>query len=81
MLRLEYKLREEKATAKKLNIRPLRKRKSLKQKELACRIGVTNSYLCQIEKGIRTPSLDVLLRLSDELGCKIDDMFEEDQIA
>lgn len=68
--------------AKTLNIKPLRESRNLKKIELADRIKVTCAYICQLEKGERNPSMSVLLRLSDELECSIDDLFQEDgQIA
>jgi len=38
----------------------LRTYHQLSQTELANKLDVSNSYLCEIEKGIKTPGLDLL---------------------
>lgn len=38
----------------------LRTYHQLTQTELAGKLDISNSYLCEIEKGIKTPSLDLL---------------------
>lgn len=45
-----------------------RRRKRWTQIELAARSGIDNSYISQLEKGMKTPTLDVMLRLSKALG-------------
>ena len=42
----------------KNKILSLRLKKGLTQKEIACILGITTSYLGMIEKGVRKPSLD-----------------------
>ena len=37
-----------------------RKELGLTQKDVACRIGISHSALCQYEKGQRNPSIDIL---------------------
>lgn len=38
----------------------------LKQNELAERINVSNSYISEIEKGTKTPSLDLIQKYAEE---------------
>ena len=48
-------------------IRDLRIKKEIKQKDLALKSGIKPTYLSQIEKGQKTPTLDVLERISKAL--------------
>lgn len=45
-----------------------RRRKCWSQVELGARSGLDNSYISQLEKGLKTPTLDAMLRLSKALG-------------
>ncbi len=49
-------------------IHRLRRQQSLTQQELAKKIGVNASYIGPLEKGMKSPSLAVLQKLSEELG-------------
>ncbi|ADI30561.1 helix-turn-helix transcriptional regulator [Methylotenera versatilis] len=40
----------------------LRTYHQLSQTELAIKLEVSNSYLCEIEKGVKSPSLDLLAK-------------------
>lgn len=53
-------------------LRRLRKERKLTQKELAGRIGVKNSVIRFYEVGDRTPSLEVLVKLSKALHVSTD---------
>jgi transcriptional regulator with XRE-family HTH domain len=44
----------------------------LTQSQLAERVGITQAFLAEIEKGRKRPSLDVLEKLCDALGCSAD---------
>ncbi len=48
-------------------VRALRERLGLTQKELAAQMGMTPSFISQLEKSLISPSLDSLLRLSEKL--------------
>jgi transcriptional regulator with XRE-family HTH domain len=50
--------------------RDLRKRRKLTQGEVASRVGITATYLSQIEKGQRNPTLAVIVGLARALGVK-----------
>ncbi len=49
-------------------IRTLRKKIGMTQKELAEQVGLTPSFISQLEKNLISPSLDSLLRLSEKLN-------------
>ena len=53
-------------------LRKLRKERKLTQKELAGLIGVKNSVISFYEVGDRTPSLEVLIKLSKALHISTD---------
>jgi putative transcriptional regulator len=59
-------------TAEKLGRAIKKKRidKGIRQQELAAKIGVTSSYLSQVERG-RAPSYALLLKIADALEMKI----------
>lgn len=48
-------------------LKQLRKKKGINQELLAKRIGVTQTYLSLLESGRKTPSINLLNSLSDEL--------------
>jgi len=61
-----------------LNKEEIRNRRVLQrmtQKELAEKANVDRSYISQIESGKVTPTLSVLERLANALGCSIKDFF------
>jgi transcriptional regulator with XRE-family HTH domain len=58
------------------NIKKLRERKALTQDELSERANIHISYIGQIERGLRYPSLKILFRIADALEVKITDLFE-----
>lgn len=43
----------------------------LKQNELAHRLGVSGSHISEVEKGIKTPSLDLIEKYSREFGLPV----------
>jgi transcriptional regulator with XRE-family HTH domain/KaiC/GvpD/RAD55 family RecA-like ATPase len=49
-------------------IRTLRKKLGMTQKELAEQVGLTPSFISQLEKNLISPSLDSLLKLSEKLN-------------
>jgi len=54
-------------------LKEMRKRKGLTQKELADKISVSESYICQIENG-KMVSLPKLDKMAEALGCKVKDL-------
>jgi len=56
------------------NVRRRRNRRGLMAKDLAAQAGLSVSYVCDIENGRANPSLPVLVKLAELLGCSIDDL-------
>jgi len=55
------------------NLRQLRKARGLTQAQLARVCGITESYICRLERGKETnPSLNTMIRLSTILGVSLD---------
>lgn len=64
-----------------VNIRSIRKKQNLSQKELAERVHLSQTVLCRYELGVRTPRLQVAKRIADALGCTVDELIEADESA
>jgi transcriptional regulator with XRE-family HTH domain len=54
------------------NVRLFRKQRGLTQEELALNAGMKRSYVSDLERGIRNPTVRALGRLSDALGVRPD---------
>lgn len=52
-------------------LRLIRVYHDLKQKQVAERLGISTSYLSEIEKGHKTPTLDLIQRYSDQFDLPI----------
>lgn len=63
------------------NLKILRKRKGTTQKDVAEFIGVTTSAYGQYEVGTRSPSLDILSKLSDYFGVSIDTILGREELT
>jgi transcriptional regulator with XRE-family HTH domain len=50
------------------NLRILRKQKGLSQEELAFQAGINRNYVGQIEREEKSPTIDVIEKLSVSLG-------------
>ena len=60
------------------NLKLARIRAELTQKELAKRVGITNKYLSQIERGVSlNPSKGIMERISKELNTSVQELFFE----
>ncbi len=60
-------------------LRKLRKERNLTQKQLASLIGVKNSVISFYEVGERTPSLEVMIKLSKALHVSTDTLLGIDK--
>jgi transcriptional regulator with XRE-family HTH domain len=60
-----------------LKIRELRTHQGKKLKELSQKVGVTASFLSQVERGVAVPSISSLKKISDALGISISSFFDE----
>ena len=58
------------------NIKKNRERKGWTQEKLAEKADIHLSYIGQIERGIRYPSLKILFKISDALEANISDLFK-----
>lgn len=61
----------------KNNLKALRIKARLKQTNLAEMLGVTTGYISLVEKGLRTPSTTVTLKILSALKCKINDLYPQ----
>lgn len=51
-----------------------RKKRKLKQKEVAAILGIPHRYLSDIETGRKYPKINLLAMLADVLGVSIDEL-------
>ena len=56
------------------SIRHIRESKGMTQAELAEKINVTQSMLCQIERGTKAPSLPLSTEIAAALNCTLNDL-------
>lgn len=56
-------------------LRQLRTQHEISQEELALRADVTPSYVSQIERGIRNPTVLMIELLCEAMGCSVIDFF------
>jgi len=59
----------------KNRIREFRKKKGLRQTDLARLVGIFQSELSEIERGIRKPSVYLAKKIAKALGVGLDDLF------
>ena len=51
-----------------MNIKEKRERLGISQKELAEKVGISQSFLCDIEQGRSNPSIDTAVKLAEALN-------------
>ncbi len=56
------------------NIREAREQRRISQRELSKLAGMTESYICLLEKGGRCPSMYVFHKICEALGLKMSGM-------
>ncbi len=54
------------------NIRYLRKQRGLSQEQLALHADITPSYMGQVERGEKNPTVDVLSKIAQALGLSLE---------
>lgn len=59
------------------NIKELRKKQGITQKQLANRLGVERSRVSQWEIGYCSPKASYLPKLAKALNCELNDFFEK----
>ncbi|WP_129408058.1 helix-turn-helix transcriptional regulator [Marinitoga lauensis] len=62
----------------KNRIRELRKSKRLTTVELANIAEISQSYLSELEQGLKTPTIPIARRIAKALGCELNDVFPEE---
>lgn len=55
-------------------IRHLMKGKDIRSKDLAAKIGISESMMSFILSGLREPSVQILVRIAKTLECSVDDI-------
>ena len=61
------------------NIRRIRKERGLTETHIAKQTQVTPQMICQIERGTRSPSLQLGAEIARVLGCSLEDLLAERQ--
>ena len=56
------------------NIRAIRKRKRIYQKDLAAAANISQPFLHDLEKGNRNAKIETLQRIAEALNCTVDDL-------
>lgn len=56
-------------------VKEYRKERNITQEQLASLVGISRKYLSMIERNRTTPSIDVVVRLSEELSVNVERLF------
>ena len=56
------------------NLKYLRERKDFSVKEISAALGITERAYYNYEKGVRDPSLNMLIKIANVYGCSLDDL-------
>lgn len=59
------------------NVKTKRKQAKMTQKQLAKKVGVTSSYISQIENDIKDPAMRVGGKIAKVFGCTLDELSGE----
>ena len=59
------------------NVRRCRKLRGMTQEQLALEVGMERSYVSDLERGTRNPSVRALGRLAEALGVEPKELLEE----
>ena len=59
------------------NIQRIRTERGISQRELAKKVGITQAMICQIEREIRNPSLQVAAIIAATLNCNLEDLLQK----
>ena len=62
-----------------MNIKKLRERAGMQQAELAEKVGVSQSMICQIERGTKACSIPLGADIARELNCEIGDLMNAER--
>lgn len=61
------------------NVFRIRIDKKLSRNELAMKVGVSQQFIQQLEKGKKNPSINTAKKLACALGCTIDELLSENK--
>ena len=61
------------------NVFRIRIDKKLSRNELAMKVGVSQQFIQQLEKGKKNPSINTAKKLAFALGCTIDELLSENK--
>ena len=61
-------------------IKEYRDKKSISQIDLAKKVGIAVSTLCDIENNKQNPSLPIAFKIADALKTTVDKLFREDDV-
>lgn len=56
-------------------LKQIRKQKGITQEELAKAVGITRPYLSDIERGVKTPGGDIVIRIASYLKLPVEEIF------
>lgn len=59
------------------NIKRIRLSREMTQREIAEKAEITPALLCQIEKGVKNPSLQTGKLIADALCCTLEELLED----
>jgi len=57
-------------------LRELREKRGESQRSLAERTGSTHAYISQMERGLKVPTLTMIVRLAVALECEVTDLVD-----
>lgn len=60
------------------NMRTVRRLKEVSQESLAFEAEVSRAYICEVERGKRAVSIDVMARIAEALNVALSDLVKED---
>ena len=64
-----------------MNIKAKREEAGMQQVDLAAKVGVTQSMICQIERGTKACSMQLGAEIAEALGCGINDLLGDSHSA
>ncbi|NLT94826.1 MAG: helix-turn-helix transcriptional regulator [Clostridia bacterium] len=56
-------------------LKQIRNQKGITQEELAKAVGITRPYLSDIERGVKTPGGDIIIRIANYLKLPVEEIF------
>ena len=63
------------------NIKAIREKAGMQQTELAEKVGVSQSMICQIERGTKGCSIQLGAQIAEALGCEINELLTDNRTA